>query len=51
MPQRYTIAPLYSSADPPLIPRPTYRVLVLSSISLQLVKTLYKELEGGYRIG
>jgi hypothetical protein len=47
----YTIAPLHSSADPLLIPRPTYRVLVLSSISIQLVKTEYKKLEGVYRIG
>jgi hypothetical protein len=49
--QRYSIALLYSSADPPLIPRPTYRVLVLSSISTQLVETECKELEGVYRIG
>jgi hypothetical protein len=33
------------------LPRSPYRVLVLSSISIQLVKTEYKELEGVYRIG
>jgi hypothetical protein len=51
MPQRYTTVPHYSSADPPLIPCPTYRVLVLSSILIQLVKTEYKELKGICRIG
>jgi hypothetical protein len=49
--QRYSIALLYSSADPPLIPHLTYRVLVLSSISIQPVETEYKELEGVYKIG